>query len=383
MKAFLALLLLAAAVHAASVKYVGNVSASSWHKDLDFRAVNKLMYDNGHTHIALFYSVDAEAAHSKRIDVAGGSSAIFALGGVTDYYSKAAYPSGWYGFWNVSFDVNVRLNPFSIDNIDVSGTAGFMGTAFVDLIEYDSNGKEVKTTSLSSLSWSKSNTGGLRPGDLHFIELTGTKGDLKVTVLFAQASKAGVIEYANTVVAPKVLESVVEIDNYPYQSSSNRLGLKVLGASGAIDADVHALVAQGHTRTFVDLKTSARINGANTDAPVDVSAWAEVTATNSAIQIPGTNFEALIKKATGQAGFAAKIATVKFPAGAKNIIYDPSLGSGTRLFTLTTEALPSAASSSAKQPTTSSKKPTPTPYNAGAAVSVGIATTAVAMMMAL
>lgn len=145
---------------------------------------------------------------------------------------------------------------------------------------------------------------------------------------FISSDNVGYVQYQNqdvgAIVTPKTLESIVEINNYPYRSSSNYLTLTMGTATGNFDVVASASASNlisggGEDQVYFALSNVAVVDGSKKF--VTISGFSKITGSNSYIE----------GQAKGKYGGSFSYATVSvdFPAGASKIIYDPTIGQGT------------------------------------------------------
>jgi len=318
-------LALASLAIASEIEFTGNISGSV-SADFSFRETGVI----GLINYATFYSFDINAAasiiHHKTVDASVHADSIWAAGGT----ELGNVPSTWYGFWNAAF--NAGMSASSIGELNITGAGGFIGVAILALIERNKNGEVVQT---QPLLWSVVPTDGLMwtmlpvttDTSIRAYRIRGTKigSDLEVTITFLTADTVGVVNYGKAVLAPKALESIIEIKNWPYKNKENTLELKVVGASAGATVKGNALVTKDNIKVFAELKGDAIVDSDVAD--VKVSAWATA---DIAAELSNTNLVSIIANAMGvaQTNINCNVATITFKAGAKVIIYDPVLASG-------------------------------------------------------
>jgi len=213
---------------------------------------------------------------------------------------------------------------------NVAASDVFLGKAFLLLEEIAANGAAVQSIPIKNLLWSLDmvnsvlGTGGLKFA--RFLGL-GTQPNFNVAVNFVVTDAIGVLNVVgNPVVTPKSMETIIEINNFPYINTGNSIRLTIVVASEA--ANVTA------TANFLYLTHG---NGTGKG----YSAFGKVALTDNVVQgvnvvaIDGTlndivdtpNIQAQIQARYNVAAAVKKI-QVTFPAGAKAIVYDPAIGVG-------------------------------------------------------
>eukprot|EP00727_Mastigamoeba_balamuthi_P012291 m51a1_g7685 hypothetical protein (724) ;mRNA; f:25398-30663 len=339
--AIASLLSIACACAAFDLEFVGNVSGVEADSNLQFRTAGLFAF-NGPMQVfcgAIAYSLDTRVAdrvlaNQNVANIAADAQGIWAYGGV----SADTLPSAWFGVFNASATVGVGLN--ALADVNVHGALGFMGMVFTSLVERDQGGAVVHTQSLidsalkGGLWWTQTGYGPSEkaPG-AHYYRITGNRLPLTVSITFIISSVSGVVDYGMTTVVPKVLETVIEIEDYPYKNPKNTLEVHMVAGSAGLQVGAHAAVTTSGVKVFADVKGTAIVNG--NEANAEVSAWANVDAK----VLENSVLANLIAGATGVVSVnnikCAEVA-VKFEAGAQAIVYDPALGTGTSPYELAT-----------------------------------------------
>eukprot|EP00727_Mastigamoeba_balamuthi_P009367 m51a1_g5052 hypothetical protein (446) ;mRNA; r:67383-69474 len=337
--AALVLAVVACSASAFELQFVGNVSGVEADVDLHFRAAGNVDLDllPG----SVLYSLDARVAadvlanHDISAHAAADANGIWAYGGVLVPHTL---PVAWYGMFNASARVGLDLVDFV--KAGVEGSFGCMGMVYTGLVERDPSGNVVSQKSFveplllgSGIRWSheSSGTSPKAPGAHHYrIVGRDSASSLTVAITYIMSSVAGVVDYGRTTVLPKVLETVVEIQNYPYADARNVLELRVVTASSGLRLGARAAVSTTGVQVFVDLKGSAVVDGH--EAAVDISGWAaaEASALDHAVL---AQLVARANAVVSAGDVKCAEATVKFDAGAKLIVYDPALGTGPSPYT--------------------------------------------------
>jgi len=274
--------------------------------------------------------------------------------------------------------------------LDATFEGGVMAMAALDMQEYDPNGNPVgrpipfllpllSGSSEEELSGDEGNVNGLT----RTFTPAGTSAE--VTVTYVSAKKAGVLKYGNTPVSPRSYEMIIEIKNFPLTDDKNhvRMNVAFLSAIGSATVKGKAVVLPrfGQEDVYTAACDYAIVEGQRVKvevnlevAPADFS-YITTAVLNAAL---GPNFD-------------AQIAHIDFPAGAKNIIYDPVLGAGAIIYqalddddssttsstTSTTSSATSQFSASSSVIPHSSHAPAPSSSHASAA------TAALSLLVAL
>lgn len=217
-----------------------------------------------------------------------------------------------------------------------------MAQAFYGMAEVDQNGNEVATYSFGdeqTVNWMATYH---FDGDLKYFAIeapmdlaNGVSGEpFSVEVDFFLSQVSGMINAANTTITPRVLESTFRVSNYTYANPNNHLRLKVAAAHGGVKAVGTGMLkadADGLAEMYVRLAGHCHVlhdwrayHGDVYD--VLVSSWTESASLKAVINRSHIKLYLDIKYA---GTWKVLIANVNFPAGASNIIYDPTLGGGT------------------------------------------------------
>jgi len=241
------------------------------------------------------------------------------------YAGLTFLPSAFLSFVYSSSQWTVNPNDYTQGNS--SAAAGFIGKTFISLDEVDGQGNIQNTISFGGLLWSTVDQS-VGQGGLRYITIAATSGTLNVKISFIYSNVVGVLNVVGTaVVTPKTFESVISIQNFPYKSTANsvrlNLGVGTAAATASVQGSVtHLVSGSGQTGTFLTLDHVASVNGAAT--PVSISAF---TSGNGQLDFGNDNLKAQIIAKYGAAA-SFQFVSVTFPAGATNIVYDPSIGAG-------------------------------------------------------
>jgi len=237
-------------------------------------------------------------------------------------------PTATLAYYTANFDYSKISNYF---NFNVGASAGFIGTQYIYVTE-KSGSSIVSQKSLGNLIWTLSNSA--NSGALHYVTFKGSDpnpfSSFQVLITFISSDNVGFVNYsyASALVTPKTLESIIEINNYPYQSQSNYLSLTMgvvtgnFQVSGSVSTN-NVISGTGDDQVYFSLSNEATING--NSVSVTVSSFTQgsdtISGSNSYIQA----------QAQGKYGGSINslIVSVDFPAGSANIVYDPTIGQGT------------------------------------------------------
>jgi len=265
---------------------------------------------------------DGDGAYFKSISVGGTkwSRQGDAMWGEA-YIQQSSYPTAWlaYAEWGIYNDSN---------QIDVNGAKGYVANTYLAMEENAPNGTLVRRQSLkegwgsTGIQWDTANSG--VSGELKYVSFNGgIKGQSWVIALtFVVSDVVGVIDLADATVTPKSLESIVSISNWPYQDVENTLTLVMAVATG--EAHVKGkIVTSGSdaSKVYFSLASQATVQGSKQDVTVSAFSSGEFSSTID------SNCEAQLKAVYGSKS-QVQLVHVTFPAGAADILYDPTLGAG-------------------------------------------------------
>lgn len=313
----LVVLALACVCSADFINFKGNVSLTGDKDSWNFRqtSMSAWDYDPLDGDGAKFSSISiGRTEHSIEGDTVWGEAAV-----QTTYPPIAWLAYASWGLYNDSNDWNV------------GGASGYVASAYVALEETAPNGTVVRTQSLkegflsSGLQWDTTNKG--VNNELKYITLTGgiQNQPWSVALTFIVSDVVGVIDKADAVVTPKSLESIVEIKDWNYKDSANTLTLVVAAATGEVSVKGSALVSGGDAdddQVYFALAKKAVVGGKKEDVHISHYADADFDAT-----FANPNFKFQIQGVYGSKS-SCKLVRVTFPAGASDILYDPTIGAG-------------------------------------------------------
>jgi len=215
---------------------------------------------------------------------------------------------------------------------NASAAAAFIGKVFLSLTEVNAAGTVVQTILLKDLIWANVasatsvGTGGLRYSTYQGTQLLNPTFSISISEVFSDV--IGMLNVVGSaVVTPKSVETIITINNFPYISTANSVSLNMAVATEAgfvvATGKVTTLTAgTGNGAAYFTLDHVAKVNGVV--AGVVLSGFAAGTA--------DTNFanSYITGSVTAKYGAVATLQfiSVKFPAGASSIVYDPSMGAG-------------------------------------------------------
>jgi len=242
------------------------------------------------------------------------------------YTGIGLVPSAYLTFFDSTSHYQVSGGNYA--NVNTTAAVGFIGVTYISLDEVSPAGATVQTIALNSFLYAlqpDSNTG---TGGLRYVNFKGTKNNLAVTFTFVVSSVVGVLNVVgNGIITPKSLETIITIANFPYTSTANsvRLNMAVGTASASVLAQTsvtHLTSGTGTSGVFFTLDHTASVGGAAT--PVTISAFVDGQGSAS------LQNDQLAAQVTAKYGGTAafKLVSVTFPAGAANIVYDPTMGAG-------------------------------------------------------
>jgi len=248
----------------------------------------------------------------------------------TGYTGLGIAPSAYLVYYDIFANWNSSAN---FASADVSAAAGFIGNAILSLDEIDSGSNVVQTIYLKNLLWTTIDTSYGTSG-LLFATFQGKQyiinPNFEVDITFILSDVVGVLDLpGKPVITPRSLESVIEIINFPYMSTSNRvrLNIGVGSAAGDIQASgtgtgTSLVSGSGDGTVYITLNGQAQISGDTQD--ITISGFVDATG------IEALNNTNLVDQVNAKYGASAsfKINSVIFPAGATDIKYDPSIGTG-------------------------------------------------------
>eukprot|EP00026_Physarum_polycephalum_P009642 Phypoly_transcript_09771.p1 GENE.Phypoly_transcript_09771~~Phypoly_transcript_09771.p1 ORF type:complete len:365 (+),score=69.72 Phypoly_transcript_09771:198-1292(+) len=252
------------------------------------------------------------------------------------YIVLGAFPFAYLAYFKGSY--NISLDGQAFASADMSASAGYVGNAALWLEERDPNNTLVATRSLESklnigtddgMTYSLSESS--QPTDaVQYVTFTGASNDesasnfgVKITYLASRV--AGILAgdgVKDVPVVPGSVESIFTINNYPYKSLQNKVSLVLAVATGSADVSASGRTVQdSNKQVYFSVSENALIGG--NQASVSISGFE----TGSFSDVGNSNFQDQVTQKYG-AKAAIKLVKVTFPAGAANIVYDPSLGTG-------------------------------------------------------
>lgn len=217
---------------------------------------------------------------------------------------------------------------------NVNASEGIIVSSYLWLVEKDSNGNVVANVSLVQhpdpiLAIWQHTEATTSNGGLHYTTFTATPASTwSISLTLVASNVVGKINYGGAVVTPSSLETIVSIQGYPYASATNTLTLVMAVASGSASFSENGAASgvqsgSGNGQVFFSLSKSF-LNGGEVH-PASVSAFTNGDFSDVA---QGQYWQGQVSgKYSAQA--ALQFVTVQFAAGATDIVYDPSVGTGT------------------------------------------------------
>jgi len=256
------------------------------------------------------------------------------------YVSTFAPPNSWLAHFEANVNYGNLLNAaqqgqqVNWAQVDLSASAGFIGQAYIKLVEVDASGAMVKETPLKNLLWTLDTTAGSAgaTGGLYWVTYKGVPlinpSNMEVKLTIATSDKVGVMseEWLNTVMTPKSLETFVKISNYPYATAGNKIQLvtAVVTADATLDASGKISAGSGTGKSYYNINAKSLVDGKQVDAIIAAFVSADFNATFE-------NNDIVLQAQKALKGVATcYTTTITFPADAKVILLDPTIGSGSQ-----------------------------------------------------
>jgi len=218
--------------------------------------------------------------------------------------------------------------------ISGEGSAGFIGFAVPGVMEVDPEGKIVGGISFAQVWDVLSKVEGTPESVKVYKSTIPGESKASITEYVVLSESAGYLKIGKTPVSPNTLENIIEINNYTYADPKNHLELvfvsiAVLGEGKASETQITATELAEGLSTYVALKAEVTADGK--------SVAAEATFTKEDELQDGYKFISMVKTLIANAFAARGTASfdyrrIPFPAGAKNIIFDPAIGAGKNIY---------------------------------------------------
>lgn len=312
------------ALAACQVGFVGNATVQNpgqyAYRDIDVTVLNVPNVVEG----AFFTTVSTVNGTNQR-DVVAGSFYVFTFDNLpptasVSFFDQFSTYQKNQGMGNTLFNFNAQE------------ATSFVAKVFTSLEEVNTtNNITVKTVSLANdITWVLTSNTPTVNGLLQSVTLKGTNAQLganfsiSITTVFSQI--LGLLNVVGTpVITPKSLETIVNIQNYPYQNKANALRLNlVVGtatASISIQGTVTITTGNGTSAGYVRISDQVQVDGNVKTATITV-----VSQTQNG-KMGSTYVDAQIT-AKYQNQFQVTQVAVQFPAGAASITFDPTAGAG-------------------------------------------------------
>jgi len=248
-------------------------------------------------------------------------------------------PVSYIGYVAAQFNAVRTID--AVANTDVTtfnytAAGGFVLTTYNKLIERNPSGANVREIALRNLKWNVAN-GSSVDGYLHYITLTASnpflqtllKAGESVSMTFLISEVLGEVTFGSvtTVVTPKSLESILEVNGWNYLSASNNLvfvcGVATGAAVGASTGIVTLSSGSGNNQVYAHFDGRVDVSGSRKSAKVTATKTTDFTLITDDVDIQAS-YDAVYHGA-----FNMAVVEVAFPAGAAKITYDPAIGSGT------------------------------------------------------
>ena len=326
MRAFIALALIAAVAFADAsldISFVSGKNLTNAEGDFKFRYTDTYALTGVPAMGWVSASIDADHADEK---TKASADVIVGFGSLPTRLippvAFAAYASG-------KAAVELKLRDIAADLVNSKLDANLKGGAVaisVPLIEeVNKNGDVVDAYAVMYGCTTQKKL----DGDVTYITCSGDhrKGP-ELTVTYVTSKRSGILKYGQTPVSPRSFEMIVEGKNFRLKSEDNHLRAKValITASGEGKVKGEAQVRKvGGTEVYAAASSYVVIDGER--VKVDVSVKSGEYEKPSALDFSGK----LLEAAFG-GNFDARIASVDFPAGKTNFVYDPALGAGSNIY---------------------------------------------------
>jgi hypothetical protein len=302
------------------VEYKGNVTLVDA-DSFKFRSTAIWAWDLVVTEGASFVAVEADATKTAAdLDLLFGAA----------WVGSGIAPSAYIAFF--SAQSQFQNTSAGGQNVSVSAAAALLASAWVSIDEVDSNGNVVQTVYLKDLLWSVDSSS-LGVNGLRYITFVGTQllplgSQLKVYLTYVLSNVVGVLNVVgDPIVTPRAVETILDIENFPYNSDNDKLRLNfAVGAeAGAASVDGTSYVSgSGDTATYFALKEVALVNGQT--ANVQVGEW--IVAEGGSLALQSTDLASQVTAKWGGAAVFKIVSVTTTTPGASSIIYDPALGNG-------------------------------------------------------
>jgi len=337
--AILVLLLVALSFATTTIQFSGNVSNVNGVIQDEFKYRSTTVWAIpitipliGSVTVAGYASVGITASGNNQSGMISGDLIIGAIKFVT-----GVVPCSYMSYLNAQVTAAKQLS--SVAGVDVTtfnyqGSAGFILTSYLRLLEKDSSGNVARTVELKNLVWTVST--GNSTGGLYYITLVASNSIFSpqlqsgesISMTFIISEVLGEVTFGSVSVAvtPKTLESVVEISSWNYKSPSNNLALVMGVATGSATGDSTGVVTlasgSGDDQVYADFSRHVDVSGSLQSVQVTKTATTNFTLITDDASVQAT------ANSVYSGNYNLANVVVSFPAGAAKITYDPTIGSG-------------------------------------------------------
>jgi len=309
-----------------TVTFTGNVSVTKAGTDWNYRQTSFRSLN-----IPGFLAAVSTEAY--QIDINTGTATATSDGVFSvSYAGLLTAPTTWLGYFKEALAVNFT----GINNpITISGnvSTGIIGEVIMAVEEVDANNVILSTQNLNGLVWSYSavNSNTQVGQSINYGTFVGTQliGNFNVSVTFIQSNVVGVIAVGGCttfISSPKAIETIIQIQNYPYQNpaapGTPRLKIGVgYGTANAQFSGTAQIQNTDASRVYFTAANTAVVDGQTKNVKTVM-----VTGNFNA-DLTGALTGVISGKYGAQVG--AQLVYVNFGKnGAANVCYDPSLGAG-------------------------------------------------------
>jgi len=162
---------------------------------------------------------------------------------------------------------------------------------------------------------------------------------LTITVTFVSSKDAGVVEYGNTPVSPRSFEMIIEVNNFYLSDSKNhvRMSVGIFSPSGTVENNAVVFHREGKEDLYAAMSNQAVVDGKNVAVTVKIESGSP--------RLDHTT-QALLLAALNNTIVTPRVASVDFPAGVTNFVYDPAVGTGVNIYSATTAGSSTSSSTS-------------------------------------
>ena len=325
MRTFIALALLAAVAFAGAsmdMTFVAGKNLSNVEGDFKFRYSNTFAFPLFPVMTWVSASVNASVADEK---AKANADVILGIGALSPPVAMAAYASGKAAF---EFDPMEVAKGIADGNLGATFQGGAVAVAVPLIQEISKTGDVVKnyTVMFTCVPGMKKEEGEVTYFSCSGNQLGKTTGP-EFTVTYVTSKVGGILKYGETPVSPRSFEMIVEGKNFELADQENHLRAKValITASGQGEVNGEAHVRKvGNTEVYAAASSYVVVDGDR--VKVDVSVKSE------GYDEPTEGKASAILNAAFGGNFDAQIASVDFPAGKTNFIYDPAVGAGTNIY---------------------------------------------------